>query len=195
MEQAKEPNKLAFMDIVIVILLVITLFACQEQNSKTTSITRVEQKDSIASKTEKIIDKNIVEQIIFGEYCGECIDSCAIMYCYNIMGNQNSLFVDYTDSYFGKNRKLKFKTPIIDKDKLAIASQIVKKIPKCLQNSEKLTETYGCPDCTDGCGIYFEIKKETGSYKYYIDTDVSVLKGEIKQFAEYLIENIQNLNM
>jgi hypothetical protein len=109
------------------------------------------------------------------------------MYRYNMMGNQNSLFVDSTDSFFNRgDSDIVFGTQITDMAAFDVASDIVRHIPDQLLASTKPAEVFGCPDCTDGCGIYFEILKDGMVRKFYIDYQTHSLTGEIKRFAEYL---------
>jgi hypothetical protein len=142
-----------------------------------------------------------VEKVVFGIFCGECANNCAIMYSYHMGGNANMFWADYTDSYFKKGvDKMSFKTQVTDLEKYALASDIVKHIPKSLILSNKTTQKFGCPDCTDGCGIYFEITQyNENTYKratkrFYIDYSTSELNGEIKEFVEYLKIAIGKLN-
>jgi len=117
------------------------------------------------------------------------------MYCYNMMGNANTLFVDYTDSYFRSNGEINFATQITDRNKFKLASDIVAHIPKYLLTTNKKSEKFGCPDCSDGCGIYFEILQDRNRIikKFYIDTDTSQLTGDVKTFSTYLRTTIHKM--
>ncbi len=58
------------------------------------------------------------------------------------------------------------------------------------------TETprkFGCPDCTDGCGLYLEVKQDSSEYIFAIDRQIGELTGEVKTFAQYLIAKLQKL--
>jgi len=139
--------------------------------------------------------KNDIEQIIFGVFCGECDHNCATMYSYHIGGNSNMLWVDYMDSYFKNGGdKMTFGTQITDIKKYELANDIVKHIPDSLLLCKKTSETFGCPDCTDGCGIYFEMIQNRRVKKFYIDYSSSELSGQIKEFAEYLKITIRKFN-
>ncbi len=173
----------------LIVLIIITLilgFACNNSdNSKNKGIT----KDTIK------VNNTYLDQIIFGIYCGECNKNCATMYCYNMMGNANTLFVDYTDSYFRSNGEINFATQITDRNKFKLASDIVAHIPKYLLTTNKKSEKFGCPDCSDGCGIYFEILQDRNRIikKFYIDTDTSQLTGDVKTFSTYLRTTIHKM--
>ena len=105
------------------------------------------------------------------------------------------MFVDHTDSYWEyKNGKpFHFDTSINDKTKQSIARQILDSIPSVILAATKPIQKFGCPDCTDGCGIYFEIKNASTIKKFYIDNQTGKLTGEIKLFAEHLKRIIDKL--
>ena len=156
-------------------------------HSTKTEIVEIENNDFENTKHDINID-----QIIFGVYCGECANHCATMYRYFNGGNQNSFSVDFTDSYFKKS-EITFDSYFNDKFHFDIGNEIISNIPDKLLNNDKTTEQYGCPDCTDGCGIYFEIKKGNKKQKFYIDYQTSELSGDIKVFAEFLKNKITQL--
>lgn len=130
---------------------------------------------------------NEIQQMTVGVFCGECSNHCATMFRYQLGGNANTLWVDYTDSYFEKGEdNMSFDTQITDIKKYTLVNDILKHIPDSLLLSEKTSERFGCPDCSDGCGIYLEIVQNNKSKKFAIDYQTSELSGYIKEFAEYL---------
>jgi hypothetical protein len=116
------------------------------------------------------------------------------MYRYNMMGNSNTLFVDSTDSYFKNYGKVVCKTQIIDINKFQIVNKLVQQIPKTLSVTDKTEQTFGCPDCTDGCGIYFELGQGRKTKKFYIDYQTGELEKEVKDFGEFVKEALMQLN-
>jgi hypothetical protein len=142
-----------------------------------------------------------VRTITFGKYCSECSGRCAVMYHFFMCGgNANTLWADYTDSFWkGKGDSLVFETQIERADTAAwnAASEIAKNIPLSLFKTTEKPLRYGCPDCTDGCGIYFEMVEDTreGSklHRFYIDYQTTMLEGEIKDFAECIKRNIKRM--
>lgn len=146
------------------------------------------------SNTPSYSKSSFPEYIIFGVYCGECVGHCATMYKLYTLGNVNTLWVDSTDSYFKNSEEIKFEKSVTDTRRFNLAQGIVQQIPAELLTTTKVSESFGCPDCADGCGIYFQFKTSTGVKKFYIDYQTSVLKGEIKKFAEYLKTTIEELN-
>lgn len=94
-----------------------------------------------------------LEYMVFGVFCGECSGHCASMYRYNITDSANTLWVDTTDSYFTNYGNIQCKTLVADLKKSSLADSIARKIPQIFLTTTLLKETFGCPDCTDGCGI------------------------------------------
>lgn len=141
-----------------------------------------------------------IDQIIFGVYCGECSGHCATMYRYNLEGNQNSFSIDSTDSFFSQenhnnnNKKMVFDTYMNDKFHFNIGTEIIANIPDTLLNSDKPSQRFGCPDCSDGCGIYFELTRNGETKRFFIDYQTSQLTGEIKVFAEFLKDKLMILD-
>ena len=109
-----------------------------------------------------------------------------------MMGSSNTLFVDNTESYF--NGKIICKTQIRDMAKFRIVDKLVQQIPQTFLKTDKTEQTYGCPDCTDGCGIYFELGLGTTPKKFYIDNISNKLETEVTNFCEFLIEILHELD-
>jgi hypothetical protein len=148
------------------------------------------KKDSFITANE---DTSLV-YIVFGVYCGECMaHNCATMYKYTLIGNTHMLLADYNDSFFKDSGTVVCSTIIQNPKKMDIAYDIVSHIPAQLLLTTKSTDRFGCPDCTDGCGIYFELKRGQAVKKFYIDYQTSQLTGDIKIFAEYLIKAIEKI--
>jgi hypothetical protein len=133
--------------------------------------------------------------IIFGIFCGECLGhTCATMYYYKMTGNSNTLFTDTTDSYF-KNYYggVVCKTQINDTTKFQTIDKLVQHIPKTLLKTDKKEQTFGCPDCGDQCGIYFELGQGTKRKKFKIDYQTGELEKEVKDFGELIKATIGEL--
>ncbi|MEO8710598.1 MAG: hypothetical protein ABI405_00675 [Parafilimonas sp.] len=145
------------------------------------------------SKSSSFQSNNNLDYIKFGVYCGECYGHCSTMYEYNMMGNANTLLMDTTESYFKDSGNVICKTVISSRANFDLASNVVKQIPKRLLNSFKSTDRFGCPDCTDGCGIYFEFKRQNEIKKFYIDTDTTQLPNDIKLFGKLLTTTTNEL--
>ena len=142
-------------------------------------------KNSNYTTTTTSTDKNF-DYIIYGRFCGECGGECATMYKFDILNNK--LSADHTDGFweYERGKPITFTTEIHDEKKLLLARQILDSIPVIILSTKKSKEKYGCPDCSDGCGIFLETKRDTIIKKFYIDYQTTELTGEIKIFADYL---------
>lgn len=182
------------------LLPVLFLFSCGQPEEVYTE--PEVQRDTTPKPTEQQItqtdkDRIPIYHVTFGIYCGECSGHCATMYKYNRCGgNINTLWADYTDSFWnGKGDSLVCETNLAeDKASWKAAEFITQHIPERLLKSKKKSVRFGCPDCTDGCGIYLEIWTGLGGRKkFYIDYQTSQLDGEIKEFAELLKSEISKM--
>jgi len=182
---------------ILTIGLLLITFSCGETGSReiknegtnqNTSDNSKKNIDPLTSPTDKKL-----EYIIFGRFCGECGGECATMYKLDILNNK--FLVDHTDSYWEYRRgsPMNFATTINDKRKNITVRQIIDSIPNSLLTTTIPMQKFGCPDCTDGCGIYLEIKNDTTIKKFIIDYQTEQLTGEIKIFAEHLKEIIDKL--
>lgn len=142
---------------------------------------------------EYIPGDKVAGEIVFGVYCGFCAKNCATMFKFNNTGNNMTLMVDSTDSYFKNDGIVQFSTVVTDINRIDIAHSILGQIPTEFLTTAKDSARYGCPDCADGCGIYFELTQKNKTKKFYIDNQTSQLTGEIKIFAEYLKSTIAQL--
>lgn len=142
---------------------------------------------------ESAIDSKL-EYMVFGVFCGECSGHCATMYRYNITDSANSLWVDTTDSYFTNYGKIQCKILVTDPKKSLLADSIARKIPKIFLTTTSLKETFGCPDCTDGCGIYVELGEGGTRKQFYIDYQTGKLPEPVKTFADLLKKRIFQIN-
>jgi hypothetical protein len=131
-----------------------------------------------------------LEYMVFGVFCGECSGHCATMYRYNITDSTNTLWVDTTDSYFTNYGNIQYKTLITDPKKSSLTDSIAQKIPKIFLTTTLLKETFGCPDCTDGCGIYVELGEGGTRKQFYIDYQTGKLPESVKTFADLLKKKV-----
>lgn len=158
---------------------------CYGQTKKI-SIKSIKSSQKISSLSKKL------DYILFGIFCGECTGKCAIMYKYNMMSKTKGLFSDSTDSFFKNygNGNVVCNIKITDSNKINAVHTIVRQIPNRLLTTKNLTETFGCPDCTDQCGIYFEFLQNNIVKKIYIDYRTLELSKDIKDFREILKNTI-----
>lgn len=175
---------------IISIGLLLTVLSCEQKSNRKSGT--VEENRNTIPQSQNTND-NTLDYIIFGRYCEECGGECATMYKLTVSNDR--LLSDHTDSYweYRYGKPMKFATSIIDKTKISIAREVLDSIPNFLFTTTKPIQKFGCPDCTDGCGIYIETKKDTTLKKFLIDYQTEQLTGEIKPFAEYLKRIIEKL--
>jgi hypothetical protein len=171
--------------------ILLSLFSCGQSSNDTVHDTTSSSKKTRGTAINSTNTK--FDYIIFGRYCGECGGECATMYKLDIVNNQ--LLADHTDSYwdYKLGTPMKFETHIDIENKMLIAKQILDSIPQSILTMSKPAERFGCPDCTDGCGIFLETRSDTTIKKFYIDYQTGQLTGDIKPYAERLKKIIDKL--
>ena len=160
-------------------------------SAKTNSIKNINTESDTSQILHSI--ETDLEYILFGVYCGKCSGHCATMYKYNMRGDSNTLHADTTDSFLKNNEDVICQMQVHDSKQIELAKNVVEKIPNELLITREETKRFGCPNCADQCGIYFELKQKTAVKKFYIDVDTSQLSGDIKSFAEFLKKTIDKL--
>jgi hypothetical protein len=159
------------------VLTITFAFSSEIQNTSTVNILTVSDKNNLYAKD---MSKEIT-QLVLGVFCGECNNDCARMYRYSVIGNKESLSVDYTDSYFQNGvDSMVFETEIVDLKKKELFQDLIKHIPKHILLREKSNQIFGCPDCNDGCGIYLEIMQNQAVKRIKIDCQKSKLTDDMK---------------
>jgi hypothetical protein len=136
------------------------------------------------------------KQIIFGRYCGECDENCAPMFRLILDKVTPTLSADFEDTFFSLQNNREFKTDLKQEKNLNIAIEIVDKIPDTLYNWKADKNTFGCPDCTDGCGYYLEMKKNNGNIKIFNLDDLpksDEIPSDVLEFTHLLSERIKIL--
>jgi hypothetical protein len=181
-----ELRYLSLMKKLIFVCALALLASCNNPGNKTT-----DQKQD-TGKITPVMTAKLPEAATFGIYCGECSQHCATMFRFDQTGVQPKLYVDYTDSYFD-NGGVHCDSLLSDPKKIQLAERVVKNIPDTLLQLNKATARFGCPDCTDACGIYLELKDGNNVRKFYIDRITNQLSGDVKKYAERIIPLIEEL--
>ena len=159
--------------------------------------------DSIVvhSKNKTVIsatDSLIYDEFIFGKFCGECDGICAPMYKLSTIGNASTLFGDLTNDFFQNESNLKFATNLNCTENLKLAYSIMWNIPKIFNDTSTIDKTYGCPDCSDGCGIYIECKTifpKTTKKVFWLDLQRNKdVTDEIYNYAQFVRTKIDQLH-
>ena len=115
--------------------------------------------DAAVEKTESPkVDKSLhVGQIIFGDYCGECIGHCADFFRLSVVDNKYSLYGTEGNFYYFEDKPLKFTRDHNETKKIHKAMNVLKKLPASLEAFEENNHTFGDPDGHDQCGVIVEI--------------------------------------
>lgn len=145
------------------------------------------------SPDEKSVQANTgnkgINYIVFGRYCGRCLGgNCAPMYKLDLV--KKELRLDNSNHY-NEGKPLEFSTPLKE-DHYQLAADLALKIPDSLFMTAQ--KKFGCPNCSDQCGLYLEIQRSGQSFSFEIDNNLRALSGYILPYAEKLQAVIQELN-
>jgi hypothetical protein len=113
------------------------------------------------------------DHFIFGSSYSECEGNCVNYF----MLKKGQL---YPDDMTNWSDKLKFKNNQLTQDKIDLAKKIEDNLPDFLKTSS--SSTFGCPNCRDQGAIYIEIKNESKTTKFSIDTDTTQIPVEIRKY-------------
>ena len=163
----------------------------KEKEAEKVEIIQESEIDTISNPIE--IEPRIM-YVAYGYYCGECANECTKMYKHYLIGNTTTFWTDKTDSYF-KDGGLKFETEM-SRESQNIGFELVNKIPKSILESDSIRNIYGCPDCNDGCSLYFEFQLDKPDSKpiiYEMEYSLNGATGEIKELGELIKNTIKNL--
>lgn len=119
---------------------------------------------------------------MFGDYYGMCAGRCVRMY----LLSENSLFEDAGKRYPSTLNAYEGDFSIDRSSKLNDVKDILTQIPEALINSED--KVLGCPDCSDGGGIYIETKID-GQVRYWLIDKQRVPAG-LEDFVTLVNEKI-----
>jgi hypothetical protein len=141
-------------------------FDCRKKNMRLLTIIFLFFTTSCFAQRDKI------DYVIFGVYCGECVGHCATMF--KLEGDK--MMVDTSNSYFWNNmlkRKdtISFSKYEASKEMYQYAKALIDSIPTILLDTNTHSCTFGEPDARDQCGIYLEFKYKGKQKQFYIDTD------------------------
>jgi hypothetical protein len=184
------------MKTIYIIMAITLMIGCSNKSSETRNVDHSAKGLTLPQTKSESVDSSYVGEIIFGRFCGECIGNCAPMFRLNTMGNATTLWADYENNYFKGNGTLEFATDLNQRELIDKAYQVMWKLPKALLNAKQDEKTFGCPDCTDGCGIYIEFMTELGgkSKIYRLDWGPSdSIPKEITDYADFVDTTINEI--
>lgn len=179
---------------ILYIIILICLFGCKSDygysNPKSVEISQIKSKENL--KINSI--KPRIIYVKYGKFCGECGTNCTQMYHHFLIGNITTFWTDKTDSYFSKTG-LKCETKM-NRESEKLSFDLIQNIPDSILKSKTLINNYDCPDCDDGCGIYFEFKLDEENSEpiiYKMPWDLGTTSGQVKELGEIIKETVVNL--
>lgn len=101
--------------------------------------------------------------VVFGNYHGMCAVQCVRMY----LLNENSLFEDTNKRLPSTLKPYEGNFSVDRGSRLDDVKDILTQIPEALVKSEE--NVLGCPDCSDGGGLYIETKIDGEIRFWFID--------------------------
>lgn len=130
----------------------------------------------------------------YGYYFGECSQNCTRMYRHYLTGNVSTMWTDSGDTYFSNDgTKWEFK---MSNQAMDISDSFIQKIPVDIFTTKKTYNKFGCPDCTDGGGLYFKFLLNDGNQVpvvYRMEYDLSADTGSVKILGELIKSTIKKL--
>jgi hypothetical protein len=122
------------------------------------------------------------DRLVFGSFAGYCVgERCVEIYALQ----DGKLYEDKNDNYPQSGSPVDFNFELLSDDKFELAEDMFESIPAELLATE--STTFGCPDCTDGGGVYIEIKRDTRTEIFFIDN----FKNNIPEYLHPLVDNVR----
>jgi hypothetical protein len=123
----------------------------------------------------------IRDHIIFGTFYG----MCAGEQCVELFALQNEkLYEDRSDLYPQSPPAATRDFEELSADQYDLVIELYHAIPEELLETE--STIFGCPDCSDGGGIYLEIKTDQFTKVFFIDN----FKHNLPQYLHPLVDDI-----
>jgi hypothetical protein len=123
------------------------------------------------------------DQLIFGSFYGFCGPSEQCIEIYALQ--EGKLYEDQNDQYPQSSSPNDFNFEQLSQDKFELAEDMFDAIPGKLLATE--STTFGCPDCSDGGGVYIEIKTGTQTRIFLIDN----FKHNIPEYLHPLVDKVR----
>ena len=141
----------------------------------------------------KILDS---DYFLFGEYYGQCYidgECCDGETCVEIFKIENTqLFEDTNDNFPPTSAPYEGNYIILADSTYQIVNNLLDEIPRKLFKESK--SIIGCPDCSDGGGIYIEVSR-AGEVRYWlIDRIEENLPKYLIPFRQSVVSAIENIN-
>ncbi len=122
------------------------------------------------------------DRLIFGSFYGYCVGER----CVEIFALQDGkLYEDRNDHYLQSSSSADFNFEQLSHDQFELAEDMFESIPAELMATE--STTFGCPDCSDGGGVYIEIKRDAETRIFFIDN----FKNNIPEYLHPLVDKVR----
>jgi hypothetical protein len=134
--------------------------------------------------------------LVFGRSCGECHRNCVVLFRFEKIGDQWTMFADLDSKVWPGEGKADFRTNFSDPWKLQVAHEIVNRMPPQIRDTAEEKTRFGCPDCHDECGYYVEYSELPGGKikKFWLDYKASPnVPKEVTDYAIFVGEQIRML--
>lgn len=125
------------------------------------------------------------DSFVFGSAYGFCVGDCATFF----LIESNKLYPDSIEKYY--NDFLRFKKNPLSDDNYILAKTLMNNFPKYLGDNPN--KTFGCPDCADQGGIHIQVTNDGETKTWHLDTDISNLPAEIRNYVQNVKAIIQQL--
>jgi len=125
------------------------------------------------------------EYFIFGHFYGECVGEGCVE-TFKIQGDR--LLEDTEDRYSGAGP---FDWKALSDEKY----QLVKDLPAALPGELLASpdQSFGCPDCADGGGLYIEVFQDGKKHRWWIDNIKAAQPAYMQDFTDQVHGAIQQL--
>lgn len=135
---------------------------------------------------EQAIELKDDSYIIFGHYYGMCFGEECVE-TFKLTSSQ--LFEDGNDHYAGTGP---FEFTELDAQEFEIARRLRDHFPDRLLREE--SQTFGCPDCSDGGGLYIEYSVDGESKSWRIDQFQRNVPEYLHPFMDHVNATIRQIN-
>lgn len=164
-------------------LLMLGMWACIEpKNNETNQPPKVDTTQQTAPVTKS--PTSPIKTLVFGTFHGECVGDCAPMFQLEV--STQKLLRNTGRGFFRSKDSLNFDTDLSNQlPKLEMALEVLEKLPKVLLGIWAKGR-YGCPDCTDGGGVYIRLHKHNGGVRaFFIDPHLKPTNDQEREIVAY----------
>lgn len=125
-----------------------------------------------------------IKTFVFGTFYGECAGDCAPMFELEVPTQKLSR--NTGEEFFRNRNPINFDTDLSTQPaKVEAAQEVLEKLPKVLLGIWAKSR-YGCPDCTDGGGVYIRLYKHNGGVRaFFIDPHLKPTNDQEREIVAY----------